>query len=75
MQEIGITYISGMNGQLAPGKVLTIAIFYACFYIALYVLRSVGLFVMAKKREIKAAMSNSFGFGGTNSSLILKRYE
>lgn len=29
----------------------------------------------AKKREIKAAMSNSFGFGGTNSSLILKRYE
>lgn len=29
----------------------------------------------AKKKEIKAAMSNSFGFGGTNSSLILKRYE
>lgn len=28
----------------------------------------------AKKREIKAAMSNSFGFGGTNSSLILKKY-
>ena len=28
-----------------------------------------------KKREIKAAMSNSFGFGGTNSSLILKKYE
>ena len=28
----------------------------------------------AKKREIKAAMSNSFGFGGTNSSLIFKRY-
>jgi 3-oxoacyl-[acyl-carrier-protein] synthase II len=27
-----------------------------------------------KKREIKAAMSNSFGFGGTNSSLILKKY-
>ncbi len=29
----------------------------------------------AKKKEIKAAMSNSFGFGGTNSSLILKKYE
>ena len=29
----------------------------------------------AKKREIKAAMSNSFGFGGTNSSLVLKKFE
>ena len=29
----------------------------------------------AKKRAIKAAMSNSFGFGGTNSSLIMKVYE
>ena len=29
----------------------------------------------AKKREIKAAMSNSFGFGGTNSSLIFKQYK
>ena len=29
----------------------------------------------AKKREIKAVMSNSFGFGGTNSSLVLKKYE
>ena len=29
----------------------------------------------AKKREIKAAMSNSFGFGGTNSSLVFKKYK
>ena len=29
----------------------------------------------AKKKEIKAAMSNSFGFGGTNSSLVLKKYQ
>lgn len=28
----------------------------------------------AKKREIKAAMSNSFGFGGTNSSLVFAKY-
>ena len=27
-----------------------------------------------KKKTIKAAMSNSFGFGGTNSSIIFKRY-
>jgi 3-oxoacyl-[acyl-carrier-protein] synthase II len=28
-----------------------------------------------KKKPIKAAMSNSFGFGGTNSSLIFKKFE
>lgn len=27
----------------------------------------------AKKREIRAALSNSFGFGGTNASLVLKQ--
>jgi len=25
---------------------------------------------MAKKREVNAVLSNSFGFGGTNASLI-----
>ena len=29
----------------------------------------------AKKRDIKAVMSNSFGFGGTNSSLVFKKFE
>lgn len=27
---------------------------------------------VAKKREVKAALNNSFGFGGTNASLIMK---
>ncbi|MDR1694742.1 MAG: beta-ketoacyl-ACP synthase II [Lactobacillaceae bacterium] len=29
----------------------------------------------AKKKELKAVMSNSFGFGGTNSSVIFKKYK
>ena len=30
---------------------------------------------VARKAEVKYAMSNSFGFGGTNGSLVLKAYE
>ncbi|PJI43358.1 beta-ketoacyl-ACP synthase II [Ferrovibrio sp.] len=29
----------------------------------------------AKQRDVRAALSNSFGFGGTNASLVLKRYD
>ena len=30
---------------------------------------------VAKKREINAAISNSFGFGGTNAALVLKKVD
>ena len=29
----------------------------------------------ARKAAVKIAMSNSFGFGGTNASLLFKAYE
>ena len=32
-------------------------------------------FGTAQKREIKVALSNTFGFGGHNASVIMKKFE
>ena len=32
-------------------------------------------FNKAQKRTVRAALSNTFGFGGHNASVILKKYE
>ena len=30
--------------------------------------------LVAQERKVKAALSNSFGFGGTNASLVVREY-
>ena len=32
-------------------------------------------FNKAQKREVRAAISNTFGFGGHNASVVFKKYE
>jgi 3-oxoacyl-[acyl-carrier-protein] synthase II len=32
-------------------------------------------FNKAQKREVRAALSNTFGFGGHNASVIIKKYK
>ena len=38
-------------------------------------LAKINIIAKAQKKELNTIMSNSFGFGGTNSNLIIKKYE
>jgi 3-oxoacyl-[acyl-carrier-protein] synthase-1 len=38
-------------------------------------LAKINIIAKQQKKELNAIMSNSFGFGGTNSNLIIKKYE
>ena len=38
-------------------------------------LAKINIIAKPMKKELKTIMSNSFGFGGTNSNLIIKKYE
>ena len=38
-------------------------------------LSKINIIAKPIKKELNTIMSNSFGFGGTNSNLIIKKYE
>ena len=38
-------------------------------------LAKINIIAKPIKKELNTIMSNSFGFGGTNSNLIIKKYE
>ena len=38
-------------------------------------LAKINIIAKPMKQELKTIMSNSFGFGGTNSNLIIKKYD
>ena len=38
-------------------------------------LPKINIFAQPFKKELNTIMSNSFGFGGTNSNLIISKYE
>ncbi len=50
-------------------------LFYALEQLAEAGIRHVGIVVGYTAAEIRYALSNSFGFGGTNAALLFKRYE
>jgi 3-oxoacyl-[acyl-carrier-protein] synthase I len=35
----------------------------------------INIFAQTEQRTLRTVLSNSFGFGGTNSSVILKAYD